>query len=114
MARRLDGFESRPQQRDMALAVERALDEQGRLMVEAGTGIGKTFAYLIPAIRRIVERPPYRSRADPLPDEVRYSTGSETIRRASVSMRRRPNSRRSMTCAAWKTSSGAAASMMRD
>jgi ATP-dependent DNA helicase DinG len=55
IARRLTDFESRPQQVEMAAAVERALDQQGRLIVEAGTGVGKSFAYLIPAIKRIVE-----------------------------------------------------------
>ena len=55
IARRLQGFEVRPQQIEMAAAVQRALDSQGRLVVEAGTGVGKSFAYLIPAIKRIVE-----------------------------------------------------------
>ena len=39
----------------MAEAVERAMAGRGRLMVEAGTGVGKSFAYLLPAIRRIVD-----------------------------------------------------------
>jgi len=56
IARRLAGFEVRPQQLSMAAAVERAFDERQRLFVEAGTGVGKSFAYLIPAIRRVVER----------------------------------------------------------
>jgi ATP-dependent DNA helicase DinG len=55
VARRLVGFESRPQQVEMAGAVERALDGKERLIVEAGTGIGKSFAYLLPAIKRVVE-----------------------------------------------------------
>ena len=55
IARRLDGFELRPQQLEMASAVERTLQHKGRLIVEAGTGVGKSFAYLIPAIKRIVE-----------------------------------------------------------
>lgn len=55
IARRLPGFESRPQQLEMAAAVGRALDTKGRLLVEAGTGVGKSFAYLIPAIKMIVE-----------------------------------------------------------
>jgi len=54
IARRLDGFEPRRQQMDMARAVEQTLNERGRLLVEAGTGVGKSFAYLIPAIQRIV------------------------------------------------------------
>jgi ATP-dependent DNA helicase DinG len=55
IARRLNDFESRPQQVEMAAAVERALEQKGRLVVEAGTGVGKSFAYLIPAIKRIVD-----------------------------------------------------------
>jgi ATP-dependent DNA helicase DinG len=55
VARRLGSFEPRPQQREMAGAVERALSAGGRLLVEAGTGVGKSFAYLIPAIQRIVD-----------------------------------------------------------
>jgi ATP-dependent DNA helicase DinG len=55
VARRLGGFESRPQQVAMAEAVDRTLAARGRLLVEAGTGVGKSFAYLVPAIRRTVE-----------------------------------------------------------
>lgn len=55
IARRLPGFELRPQQMEMAEAVARTLDNKGRLFVEAGTGVGKSFAYLLPAIRRVVE-----------------------------------------------------------
>ena len=40
----------------MAEAVERNLDSKGHLLVEAGTGVGKSFGYLVPAIRRILER----------------------------------------------------------
>ena len=50
-------FESRPGQVEMALAVEAALAEGRKLIVEAGTGTGKTLAYLVPALlseRRIV------------------------------------------------------------
>lgn len=42
--------EDRPGQVDMALAVTRALNDEGRLIVQAGTGTGKTIAYLVPAI----------------------------------------------------------------
>ncbi len=44
-------FEYRPGQLEMAKAVERALDERRHLIVEAGTGTGKTLAYLLPALR---------------------------------------------------------------
>ena len=47
---RAKNFEYRPQQQEMAVAVARALQERGHLAVEAGTGVGKSLAYLIPAI----------------------------------------------------------------
>src|SRR3954447_7748680 len=51
IARRLAGkYEFRPQQLEMAQAVERAFAEGHHLLVEAGTGVGKSFAYLLPAI----------------------------------------------------------------
>ena len=42
--------ESRPGQKEMAHAVEEALHEGKHLIVQAGTGTGKTIAYLVPAI----------------------------------------------------------------
>lgn len=42
--------EARPQQADMAAAVESALEEGAFLVVEAGTGVGKSLAYLLPGI----------------------------------------------------------------
>lgn len=50
LAKSLPRYESRPGQLDMAAAVERALAEQRILLCEAGTGTGKTLAYLVPAI----------------------------------------------------------------
>ncbi len=44
-------YENRPGQMEMAKAVERALAEHRHLIVEAGTGTGKTLAYLLPALR---------------------------------------------------------------
>ena len=46
----IDGFRFRPQQLAMAEAVSETLEEGGVLVCEAGTGTGKTFAYLIPAL----------------------------------------------------------------
>jgi len=53
IAKRLAGFELRREQIEMACAVERAFRQGHRLLVEAGTGVGKSFAYLLPAIARI-------------------------------------------------------------
>ena len=50
IARRLKDYEPRPEQLQMALAVESALTKRRHLIAEAGTGVGKSFAYLIPAI----------------------------------------------------------------
>jgi ATP-dependent DNA helicase DinG len=47
---RAKNFEFRPQQQQMAMAVAQALANQEHLAVEAGTGVGKSLAYLIPAI----------------------------------------------------------------
>lgn len=46
----LGAFEDRPQQRAMAEAVAQVLGARQRLFVEAGTGVGKTLAYLVPAV----------------------------------------------------------------
>ena len=51
----LEGFEFRRQQMDMAVAVEEAFGRANHLIVEAGTGTGKSLAYLIPAILWAVE-----------------------------------------------------------
>ena len=44
------GFEFREQQQQMAVAVSHALDESHHLAAEAGTGVGKSYGYLIPAV----------------------------------------------------------------
>ena len=50
LVRHLDRYEERPGQLRMAQAIERALAEERILLSEAGTGTGKTLAYLVPAI----------------------------------------------------------------
>jgi ATP-dependent DNA helicase DinG len=50
LARSLPGFEARPAQLEMAAAVSSVFSDGGILLAEAGTGTGKTLAYLIPAI----------------------------------------------------------------
>src|SRR4030095_11622814 len=47
---RAKNFEYRPQQQQMAVAVARALQNREHLAVEAGTGVGKSLAYLVPSI----------------------------------------------------------------
>ncbi len=49
-ARHFPGYEYRPQQLEMTKAVARAFNEGRHLLVEAGTGVGKSIAYLLPAI----------------------------------------------------------------
>lgn len=51
LAAKIRGFEERPGQVQMAEAVAQALKSESTLAVEAPCGIGKTFAYLVPAIR---------------------------------------------------------------
>jgi len=50
LAARLPGFVARAVQQDMAAHIERALERPGLLIAESGTGTGKTFAYLVPAL----------------------------------------------------------------
>ena len=49
-------FEFRPEQQSMAVAVARALEEERHLVIEAGTGIGKSLAYLVPSILHALEQ----------------------------------------------------------
>lgn len=53
---RAKNFEFRPQQQAMAVAVARALERGEHLAVEAGTGVGKSLAYLVPSILFAVAR----------------------------------------------------------
>jgi len=50
LARDLPRFRARPGQTDMALSVARTIEDGGVLVVEAGTGVGKTLAYVVPAL----------------------------------------------------------------
>ena len=55
VARRMPGYEARDEQLRMARAVADAIEGRRHLMVEAGTGVGKSFAYLVPAILAAAE-----------------------------------------------------------
>ena len=50
LSRAVDEFKPRDVQADMAIAIGRTMETGGVLVVEAGTGVGKTFAYLVPAL----------------------------------------------------------------
>ncbi len=60
IAQRWTDFESRPEQVHMAAAVAEAIRGPHHLMVEAGTGVGKSFAYLIPAIQAGLDQKDFR------------------------------------------------------
>ena len=55
ISRKLSNYEQRPEQIEMARAIEKAIAGRNHLIVEAGTGIGKSLAYLIPFIRWAAE-----------------------------------------------------------
>ncbi|MFM8703947.1 MAG: helicase, partial [Planctomycetia bacterium] len=50
LAARLEGWESRPQQMAMANLVAEAIASRQHAIIEAGTGTGKSLAYLVPAV----------------------------------------------------------------
>ncbi len=50
LSRAIDAFRTRPQQIEMAQAIAQAMRDNSLLVSEAGTGTGKTFAYLVPAL----------------------------------------------------------------
>ena len=50
LSQAIAGFQPREGQTDMALAVSQTVEEGGQLVVEAGTGVGKTYAYLVPVL----------------------------------------------------------------
>lgn len=56
LAAALTAYEVRPQQLEMADAVAAAFENRRHLLVEAGTGVGKSFAYLVPAIQALTRR----------------------------------------------------------
>lgn len=74
LAKAIDGFSPRQAQTDMALAVANAIDKESSLIVEAGTGTGKTFAYLIPAFLAIKS-----SSANEKDKKIIISTGTKNL-----------------------------------
>jgi len=72
LATTLEGYEDRPQQRELAEAIERIFESGGALVAEAGTGVGKSMAYLVPALARAIggERVIVSTHALPLQDQL--------------------------------------------
>ncbi len=72
LARSIDGFEDRPEQRQLAIEIERTMATGGVLMAEAGTGVGKSIAYLLPALGRALtgERVIVSTHTLPLQDQL--------------------------------------------
>jgi ATP-dependent DNA helicase DinG len=60
VSRQWKSFESRPQQVDMAKGIAQAFENSQQLLVEAGTGVGKSFAYLVPAIMAVAKQKDFR------------------------------------------------------
>ncbi len=72
LALRLPGYEERPEQIELATAIEQTFETGGVLVAEAGTGIGKSLAYLVPALRRAAmgERVVVSTHTLPLQDQL--------------------------------------------
>lgn len=75
LAKAIDGFSPRQAQTDMALEVAMAIEKHSSLIVEAGTGTGKTFAYLIPAFLSVNSA----SSGDELNTKIIVSTGTKNL-----------------------------------
>src|SRR5436853_5385259 len=84
IAARLPSYEHRPQQLAMADAVERALVDGHHLVVEAGTGVGKSFAYLVPAISYVTSDPARSSKKSSEDDDVDFEQAEQKPRRRVV------------------------------
>jgi hypothetical protein len=61
IARKFPKFEARKPQQEMAAAVAKALNQDCLLVAEAGTGVGKSLAYLIPVVLRALQAPDEKS-----------------------------------------------------
>ncbi|MDQ6857646.1 MAG: exonuclease domain-containing protein [Chloroflexota bacterium] len=72
LAKGIDTFEDRPEQRQLAIEIERTMATGGVLVAEAGTGVGKSIAYLVPAIGRALqgERVVVSTHTLPLQDQL--------------------------------------------
>ena len=85
IAQRLNRYESRPQQLAMAEAVAAAIAQRRHLVVEAGTGVGKSFAYLVPAILHATRTQQTPGDAPPVTSDQNQEGGKPRPRRVIVS-----------------------------
>jgi ATP-dependent DNA helicase DinG len=85
IAGRLPRYEHRPQQLEMAHAVAAAIADGKHLVAEAGTGTGKSFAYLVPAILYATADQRESSAREPAGDEESSEKGPARKRRVVVS-----------------------------
>ena len=92
LARSSLAFEHRPGQYAMAKAIEQAFADRRHLIIEAGTGTGKTLAYLLPALRRARKR----SSASSSPPAQKICRSSSTSRTSPSS---NPSSATPVRCA---------------
>jgi ATP-dependent DNA helicase DinG len=81
IAARLPYYEHRPQQLAMAEAVAEAMAAERHLVVEAGTGVGKSFAYLIPAILQVTAA---KAGAKPIEDDDEEENEAQPRRRIVI------------------------------
>ncbi|MEE9403703.1 MAG: helicase C-terminal domain-containing protein [Algisphaera sp.] len=93
IARRLgDAYEERPQQKAMIHAVQTALEGRHALMVEAGTGVGKSFSYLLPAVAQVLGQPRadlLNAENDPADDGVHMPAMRPSVHGSEADKRRR-------------------------
>lgn len=79
IAARHERYEERPEQLEMAEAVERAIADESHLLVEAGTGVGKSFAYLVPAILAATQKPRKKEGGKEKEERTRIVVTTNTI-----------------------------------
>jgi ATP-dependent DNA helicase DinG len=88
IAKRLKNYEHRPQQLEMADAVAAALRDKKHLVVEAGTGVGKSFGYLVPAILAVTsedDSPPSADENKPKRKPIIISTHTISLQEQLLS-----------------------------
>lgn len=86
IAARLPRYEHRSQQLDMANAVMQAIETKRHLIVEAGTGVGKSFAYLVPAILAATENQEHSGEEEAKPDSPQAAARRVIVSTHTISL----------------------------